>query len=81
MSPGRHSPGKAPPVSESAREYMKGDRVRQLPTGLQMVVEEVYAPLFVYRCRCSWKAADGTMRHDVFRVEQLELIPPDEPAT
>ena len=53
-------------------EFAPGDQVRA--NELVMVVEEVYAPIFVYRYRCTWVTSDGHLKRELFRPEQLELV-------
>jgi uncharacterized protein YodC (DUF2158 family) len=54
------------------REFGRGDQVRARG-GPVMVVEEVYASVFIYRYRCTWVSPDGFPEHELFRAEQLEL--------
>jgi uncharacterized protein YodC (DUF2158 family) len=56
-------------------EFKIGDRVRAKTGEPVMTVEEVYAPIFHYRYRCSWKDAVGMFKHELFRAEYLERAP------
>jgi uncharacterized protein YodC (DUF2158 family) len=51
-----------------------GDSVRARASGLVMVVEEVFTPLFKYRFRCMWIDEEGSIRHEVFCREDLETL-------
>jgi uncharacterized protein YodC (DUF2158 family) len=69
------SPGNDIPAMEH-EEFKIGDRVRGKGVyGPDMIVQEVYAPVFKYRYRCVWQDAQGMPAHELFRPEQLERVP------
>lgn len=66
-------------MAAPARPYAVGDRVRARHTLREMVVEAVYDPIYAYRYVCAWAAADGVVRRDLFRDDDLLPPPADGP--
>jgi len=64
-------------VAAPAHRFAVGDRVRARYTLTEMVIEDVYAPLFLYRYVCSWTTATRVARHDLFRADDLTPVPAD----
>lgn len=54
-------------------ELAVGDKVKT-KLGRAMVVVQVYPVTYRTRYTCSWTAADGATRQDMFSCDQLELL-------
>ncbi len=61
------------------QEFARGDRVRAKGGGPEMVVQDVYAPVFRYRYRCTWTDPDGTPRVELFKAGEIEAASPPDP--
>jgi len=64
-------------VVAPAHRFTVGDRVRARYTLTEMVIEDVYALLYLYRYVCSWTTAAGVARRDLFRADDLTPVPAD----